>query len=164
MRCKGTARPARSLACFAREQSHVAGRRRMLLQAGAAVIAAGAGPAASATAAPDAGFPREGAGHLSNKMDAARRKLEEDFEQRYGRKSAYARRLVAPAKVHLPIDQVSALIEQDFVDRQYFITVKGGALLLYLRPLRMSPCIVYIADDTGTHVRQPSPEPPCFTQ
>ncbi len=128
MRCKGTARPARSLACFAREQSHVAGRRRMLLQAGAAVIAAGAGPAASATAAPDAGFPREGAGHLSNKMDAARRKLEEDFEQRYGRKSAYARRLVAPAKVHLPIDQVSALIEQDFVDRQYFITVKGGAL------------------------------------
>jgi hypothetical protein len=94
----------------------------MLLQAGAAVIAAGAGPA------------------------------------------AYARRLVAPAKVHLPIDQVSALIEQDFVDRQYFITVKGGALLLHLRPLRMSPCIVYIADDTGTHVRQPSPEPPCFTQ
>jgi hypothetical protein len=27
-----------------------------------------------------------------------------------------------PAKVHVPIDQVSVLIEQDFVDRQYFTT------------------------------------------
>ena len=148
MRCKGTTRPVRPLACFARGQSQVEGRRRMLLQAGAGALAAGAGPAAAATAAaPGAGFLREGAGPLlPDPLAAARSQLEEDFEQRYGRKSAYARKLVAPAKVHLPIDQVAALIEQDFVDRQYFITVKGGALLLHLCPLRMSPCIVYIAD------------------
>ena len=64
----------------------------------------------------------------------AKRRLDADFEQRYGRKSAYARALVAPAKTkNLPIDQVLDIISEDFVDRQYFVILSVLFWLIIFR-------------------------------
>jgi hypothetical protein len=123
-----TCKSARANPCTAALPEASLHRQQVLHAAACALLGVSAAPADAASAAVKTNSDKQ-AGWLMREfapdpLVEAKNPLEQDFDERYGKKSQYAKRLIAPAKIKgLPIDEVLDIIREDFSDRQYFVSV-----------------------------------------